>query len=127
MDPARDLCGRLIWITLGERVAPTVALDPEIVVQGHQASDSGSASAVALEKGIEMRSTNLYSDELTCPSCIAKIESRLRRLPGVDDATVHFETGRIAVRHDTERASVQDLIEAVAQAGYRAVRRGFAA
>ena len=74
-----------------------------------------------------MRSTNLYSDELTCPSCIAKIETRLERIPGVEEATVHFETGRIAVRHDPQGAPVADLIEAIGEVGYAAAQRGFAA
>lgn len=69
--------------------------------------------------------TNLYSNELTCPSCIAKIERRLVKLDGVAEGTVHFSTGRIEVRHDPEVATVDDLIAAVAEAGYTAAPRRF--
>ncbi len=69
--------------------------------------------------------TNLYSDELTCPSCIAKIEKRLAALDGVEQGTVHFATGRIEVRHDPAVASVDDLVAAVKAAGYAATPRGF--
>ncbi len=61
--------------------------------------------------------TLLRSDQLSCPSCIAKIEKRLTALPGVQDATVHFRTGKIEVHHDDQTAREQ-LVNAVRQAGY---------
>lgn len=73
----------------------------------------------------QLRTTNLYSDELTCPSCIAKIEGRLARLEGVERSTVHFSTGRIEVEYDPEVATVEDLVAAVREAGYAARPRGF--
>ncbi|NLE71736.1 MAG: heavy-metal-associated domain-containing protein [Actinomycetales bacterium] len=62
--------------------------------------------------------TVLRSTELTCPSCVAKIERRLTALDGVTSAAVHVTTGRIVVEHD----GVPDdaLVAAVAEAGYRA-------
>ncbi|HEY9557823.1 MAG TPA: heavy metal-associated domain-containing protein [Acidimicrobiales bacterium] len=71
-----------------------------------------------------LTTTNLYSNELTCPSCIAKIERRLHALAGVDAATVHFSTGRIEVLHDPAIATIDDLVAAVAAAGYAAAPRG---
>jgi copper chaperone CopZ len=62
--------------------------------------------------------TVLRSDEFTCPSCVGKIEKRLRRLPGVARATVHFSTGRVEVEHDTSLVSVADLVAAIAGVGY---------
>lgn len=64
--------------------------------------------------------TVLRSSEFTCPSCVAKIERQLRRIPGVQTATVHFNTGRIEVDHDPRAVTVRDLVDAVARAGYRA-------
>lgn len=64
--------------------------------------------------------TVLRSSEFTCPSCVAKIERQLLRLPGVSSATVRFATGRIDVDHDPSVITVQDLVDAVARAGYRA-------
>lgn len=69
--------------------------------------------------------TVLRSDEFTCPSCVEKIERKLHSLPGVVSAQVHFATGRIEVDHDSEAASVEDLVEAVAQTGYRATPQAF--
>lgn len=59
--------------------------------------------------------TLLRSDELTCPSCIPKIEKALGRLEGVSNAKVHFSTGRIQIEHDPAvdperlRAIVRDV------------------
>jgi copper chaperone len=71
------------------------------------------------------RTTTLYSTELTCPSCIAKIERQLAAVDGVEQGTVHFTTGRIEVVHDPDVATVDDLVAAVRKAGYTAAPRAF--
>ena len=62
--------------------------------------------------------TILRSDELSCPSCISKIEKALNALPGVRAAKVHFNSGRIDIEHDREQASAELLQEAVRKIGY---------
>ena len=47
--------------------------------------------------------TILRSKELTCPSCISKIEKALKSMNGVEEAKVHFNTGRIEVQHNAEQ------------------------
>lgn len=69
--------------------------------------------------------TLLRSGDFTCPSCVAKIEKQLLRVPGVTAATVHFATGRIEVEHDPQVVTVQDLVVAVGKAGYRATAAAF--
>jgi len=64
--------------------------------------------------------TILRSSELSCPSCIVKIEKTLKSIPGVTDAHVHFETARIDVDHDSSTGSVESLLKAVKSAGYDA-------
>lgn len=64
--------------------------------------------------------TLLRSQELTCPSCVAKIEKQLTALEGVKNAKVHFATGRIEVEHDEGRVSEERLVTAVGEAGYDA-------
>ncbi|WP_067793954.1 heavy-metal-associated domain-containing protein [Actinomadura formosensis] len=71
------------------------------------------------------RRTLLRSGEFSCPSCVAKIEKRLLRTPGVTAAKVHFTTGRIEIDHDPRVASVDTLVTAVGEAGYRAVPSAF--
>lgn len=69
--------------------------------------------------------TILRSDEFTCPSCVSKIEKKLSNVPGVESAKVHFTTGRIEIAHDPDEVSVDTLVAAVDEAGYKAVPRAF--
>ncbi len=67
-----------------------------------------------------MKKTILRSQELTCPSCVAKIEKALQAVPGVSEAKVYFNTGRIEVRHDPDQSAPEKLVDAVRGAGYEA-------
>ena len=64
--------------------------------------------------------TLLRSAELSCPSCVAKIEKALTGVSGVQSATVHFNTGRIEVEHDPDQAPEDALVQAIRNAGYEA-------
>lgn len=64
-----------------------------------------------------MSKTILRSKELSCPSCVAKIEKALTAIDGVQAATVHFNTGRIEVEHQPE-VQTDKLIQAVRAVGY---------
>ena len=64
--------------------------------------------------------TLLKSQELSCPSCVAKIEKALLSLDGVQKAEVFFNTGRIEVEHDPQVSSSDDLLKAIRTAGYEA-------
>ncbi len=62
--------------------------------------------------------TILRSNDLTCPSCIAKIETTLLAMPGVTAAKVRFNSGRIEVEHDEKAADLEALRAAVRALGY---------
>lgn len=64
--------------------------------------------------------TILRSQELSCPSCVAKIEKALNGVDGVVTAKVFFNTGRIEVEHNPEAANADKLVEVVQRAGYKA-------
>lgn len=64
--------------------------------------------------------TQLRSQELSCPSCVAKIEKALTALDGVQTAKVHFNTGRIEVEHDPQTVEAQQLVDSVRSVGYEA-------
>jgi copper chaperone len=68
----------------------------------------------------KMVKTVLRSDELSCPSCVAKIEKALQALPGVETALVRFNTGRIEVEHDPQLVTVGALVQTVRGTGYSA-------
>ncbi|MGC5615074.1 heavy-metal-associated domain-containing protein [Georgenia sp. Z1491] len=69
--------------------------------------------------------TILRAEGFSCPSCVAKIEKQVGRLDGVENVTVHFASARIEIDHDLARASVDDLVAAVAKAGYSAAPSAF--
>ncbi len=64
--------------------------------------------------------TTLRAEDFSCPSCVTKIEKRVGRLDGVSNVKVHFATARIEIDHDPVFTSVDDLVAAVAKAGYTA-------
>lgn len=64
--------------------------------------------------------TILRSQELSCPSCVAKIEKALQAVPGVEAAKVFFNTGRIEVQHDATSVNAADLEKAIRAVGYEA-------
>ncbi|MDN5894878.1 MAG: heavy-metal-associated domain-containing protein [Nocardioides sp.] len=68
--------------------------------------------------------TILRAEGFSCPSCVAKIEKRVGRLSGVHGVKVHFASARIEVDHDMS-VTVDDLVAAVAKAGYTATPAAF--
>ncbi|MDO5500992.1 MAG: heavy-metal-associated domain-containing protein [Propionibacteriaceae bacterium] len=71
------------------------------------------------------KKTTLRAEGFSCPSCVAKIEKQVGRIPGVESVTVHFASARIEVFHDPARVSADDLVAAVAKAGYKATPAAF--
>lgn len=69
--------------------------------------------------------TLLRAEGFSCPSCVKKIEKQVGRLKGVENVKVHFATARIEVDHDESQVSVDDLVAAVAKAGYKATPSAF--
>ncbi|WP_111720843.1 heavy-metal-associated domain-containing protein [Homoserinimonas sp. OAct 916] len=68
--------------------------------------------------------TMLRAEGFTCPSCVAKIEKQVGRVPGVTAVNVHFSSARIEVDHDPA-TSVDDLVAAVKKAGFVAAPSAF--
>jgi copper chaperone CopZ len=62
--------------------------------------------------------TLLRSQDLSCPSCVAKIEKALQGVAGVTAAKVHFNTGRIEVEHDPNTVPIAKLVQTVRETGY---------
>ncbi|WP_092918370.1 heavy-metal-associated domain-containing protein [Agrococcus baldri] len=62
--------------------------------------------------------TKLRAEGFSCPSCVTKIEKQVGRLDGVEAVQVHFASSRIEVEHDAAKVSVDEIVDAVAKAGY---------
>ncbi len=57
---------------------------------------------------------------MDCPACAKAVESKLTNLKGVRKATVSYEQGRAEVEYDPASVSVEQLRQAIADAGYHA-------
>lgn len=69
--------------------------------------------------------TMLRAEGFSCPSCVKKIEKQVGRLDGVEQVKVQFASARIEVDHDESKTSVDDIVAAVAKAGYEAAPSAF--
>jgi len=58
---------------------------------------------------------------MTCASCVARNEKALRKVEGVDDASVNFATEKATIAFDPEVVSADELVRAVEAAGYGVV------
>jgi Cu+-exporting ATPase len=65
-----------------------------------------------------MEQVKLAVRGMHCAACVGKVESALRGVAGVGDASVNLATEQATVSLDPERTSVAVLKEAVAGAGY---------
>jgi Cu+-exporting ATPase len=63
---------------------------------------------------------SLPIEGMSCASCAARVEQRLNGLEGVE-AAVNYATERATVDYDPAHAAPDDLVAAVAAAGYEAV------
>lgn len=71
---------------------------------------------------VREETTELAIEEMTCASCVGRVEKALAKIPGVLEATVNLATERARVRHFTGAVSTADLEAAVEQAGYKSRR-----
>ncbi|MBR0577013.1 heavy-metal-associated domain-containing protein [Proteiniclasticum sp. BAD-10] len=65
-----------------------------------------------------MKKNTLQLDTLTCPSCVLKIESALKRLDGVESVDVLFNASKVKVQYDESRQSTDSLKSTVTALGY---------
>lgn len=66
---------------------------------------------------MNQRDTILTVTGMSCGSCVRHITSALQAVPDVSKVNVQLRQGLVHVRHG-ETASVDELLEAVREAGY---------
>ena len=67
--------------------------------------------------------TILEVQGMTCPSCIRHVSSALTDLDGVGNVEVKLREGIVTVKHDATQAPIDQLIDALADAGYVSKQR----
>ena len=64
-----------------------------------------------------METLNLTIDGMSCGHCVARVSKALDAMEGLDVGAVRI--GAAELRYDPERRSVDDILEAVRDAGYQ--------
>ena len=68
--------------------------------------------------GLATTELQLPISEMSCASCVARVEKALRQVPGVLDASVNLATEKASVTLAGEGADAAPLVAAVTRAGY---------
>ncbi len=67
-----------------------------------------------------MRSDNFKISGMTCAACAKAAERAVKKLDGVTEANVNFATEKLNITYDEAKIVKEDIISAVAKAGYEA-------
>ncbi len=70
------------------------------------------------------KTSKLNIEGMTCASCVVHIETDLKKLEGVEEATVSLPMKSGSVTYDDEKVSEQDLVDSVRRSGYTAATEG---
>lgn len=57
---------------------------------------------------------------MTCASCVNKIESHVKKLPGMQMAVVALATQRGKFKYDSDKIGVRDILECINKLGFNA-------
>ena len=91
-------------------------------VQISGTADTGALVKVLADAGYPARTlqATLNIADMTCASCVGRVERALKAVPGVVEAQVNLATESATVRYLEGQATPADLIAATAAAGYAA-------
>ncbi|MEH7379445.1 heavy-metal-associated domain-containing protein [Bacillus sp. JJ1533] len=65
-----------------------------------------------------METIKLQLEPLTCPSCIKKIESKVGKMEGVQEAKVLFNSSKVKATFDSNRVTKEQITETIEKLGY---------
>lgn len=65
-----------------------------------------------------MKTVKFQLEELTCPSCIKKIEGVLNKEEGVESAKVIFNLSKVKVTYDESKTDALKLADLIERIGY---------
>ena len=65
-----------------------------------------------------LRETTVSVGGMTCAACVRRVETALKELDGVTDASVNLATARATIRHTKSWAGLEGVREAITDHGY---------
>lgn len=99
--------------------APEASKENAVV---HRASASD-LEALRRTEPLDAPAATLWVNGLGCPLCATNIDAQLKRVKGIEQATVNLGAGTVAITMPGKtRPSPQRLADAVADAGFTLVR-----
>jgi len=88
-------------------------------------ASQGRTNAIAHSSSVASLATvKIPVEGMTCFTCELTVESSLKRLPGVQEADAKVTEEAAYVRYDSSRVSLDELIAAINETGYKAKRPG---
>jgi copper chaperone CopZ len=119
MNPSRRSSRIALWTA----TAAVVALAAFPYYSGNVANilipSQAAQAASGGETGIALRSAAFLIEGMDCAACAAAIQNKLRAVAGVREARVGFESKKAEVRYDPGLTTVEQLQQAIENAGYR--------
>ncbi|WP_405099009.1 heavy-metal-associated domain-containing protein [Oceanobacillus sp. FSL H7-0719] len=65
-----------------------------------------------------MTTVKFQLEPLTCPSCIKKIETKVAKMPGVEEAKVLFNSSKVKTTFNETDISAEEIKETIEKLGY---------
>ncbi len=65
-----------------------------------------------------MAKATLQLDQLTCPTCVKKIETALAKTEGVESSSVSFNTGKAKIEFDETKVSTDNIKDIIEKLGF---------
>lgn len=65
---------------------------------------------------------SIQMEELVCPMCAQKIETALKKAPGVLSASVLYNASKAKVEFDESKTSAEDLVKIITGLGYQVIK-----
>jgi copper chaperone len=78
------------------------------------------ASAVEKVKSADGEKVVLKVEGLSCGDCSSKVATALKKIDGVTEAAVDYQTGEAQIAFDKEKTNSEALLKVIADTGYTA-------
>lgn len=65
-----------------------------------------------------MTTAKFQLEPLTCPSCIKKIETKVGKMKGVEEAKVLFNSSKVKATYNEDQVTAEELKETIEKLGY---------
>lgn len=68
-----------------------------------------------------MAKKTFQMETISCPSCIMKIEGALKRLDGIEESEVLFNSSRVKVDFDETKLTSDEIKNSIEKIGYKVI------